>query len=166
MNNKLFYIFAAVLVVASATFWIYMFQTSSEHVAEVTPIEISNEDITLTMYHGEGCECCVRWADYLRDHGVTVEEKLLDNPHDIKNEQDIPARLRSCHTGIVDGYVIEGHVPIEDIRRLLAERPEAIGISAPGMPPNSPGMDAPISREYHIILFDENENMSVYATHN
>jgi len=165
MNSKQFYIFAAVLIAASATFWFYMFQSDAEPVSQETATELYEGDITLTMYHGQGCDCCLKWAEYLEDHGVNVESKMVSNPHDIKNEHNIPGELRSCHTGIVDGYVVEGHVHVEDIRRLLAERPDAIGLSAPGMPPNSPGMDQPVDNEYPIVLFD-GENMSVYAVHN
>lgn len=165
MNNRTFYITAAVLVAASIGFWIYMFQDSSAETAEPVT-ELFDGEINLTMYHSEGCDCCVKWADYLEDHGVTVTSELVDNSHEFKNEQNVPNQLRSCHTALVDGYVIEGHVPVEDIQRLLAERPDAIGLSAPGMPPNSPGMDQPVDDEYQIVLFDKDENMSVYAVHN
>lgn len=170
MKNKSFYLLTAFLIAASLAFWIYMFQGQSESVeTESVAVlyetsEIKNEDITITMYHGEGCMCCIRWADYLKEQGVTVEDKLLDDPHSIKDEKKIPPRLRSCHTAIVDGYVVEGHVPLEDIRRMLAEQPDAIGISVPGMPPNAPGMDQPVDREYQVVLFDDTD-LSVYATH-
>lgn len=163
MKNKPFYLGAILLIILSIFFWGWMFQDSSETPQEYTSHE---GDITITMYHADGCACCLRWADYLEDNGVTVNEQLLEDPIIFKNEKNIPPRLRSCHTAIVDGYVIEGHVPIEDIRRLLSERPDAIGISAPGMPASSPGMDAPVSQEYQIILFDKSGNMSVYAVHN
>lgn len=168
MKNKSFYIFAAALILVSFAFWGYMFsgETNSSQDTETVETELYDGEITLTMYHGEGCMCCVRWADYLEKNGVTVKDELLDDPHSIKNEMNIPPRLRSCHTAIVDGYVVEGHVPVEDIRRMLAERPDAIGISAPGMPANAPGMDQPVDREYQVILFDDAENMSVYAVHN
>ena len=166
MNNKAFYITAAVLIAASIGFWAYMFQESPQAPAEEPITELYDGEINLIMYHAEGCDCCMKWADYLVDNGINVETELLADPHELKDEHEIPARLRSCHTGIVDGYVIEGHVHAEDIRRLLAERPDAIGLSAPGMPPNSPGMDQPVDREYQIVLFDEAQNMSVYAVHN
>ena len=167
MKNKSFVLLAALLILASFAFWGYMFTGATDNPEETAAIdtELYEGEITLTMYHGEGCMCCVRWADYLKENGVTVKDELLDDPHSIKDEKNIPPRLRSCHTAIVDGYVVEGHVPVEDIRRMLAERPDAIGISAPGMPPNAPGMDQPVDREYQVILFDE-ENLSVYAVHN
>lgn len=168
MNNKAFYITAAVLIAASIGFWIYMFQDSPQpDVNEtVTVSDLYEGEINLTMYHSEGCGCCVKWAEYLEDNGVNVTSELIENSHEFKNEQKVPRELRSCHTALVDGYVIEGHVHVEDIQRLLAERPDAIGLSAPGMPPNSPGMDQPVDDEYQIVLFDEDENMSVYAVHN
>lgn len=162
MNNKLFYSGIAILLTASIAFWAYMFQDSPS--PEIT--EHFEGEITLTMYHGEGCACCLKWADYLEKNGVTVIEELVDDPYQIKREKGVPTRLSSCHTAVVDGYVVEGHVPVEDIRRLLAERPDAIGISAPGMPPSAPGMDAPFSREYQVVIFDESEKMYVYSTHN
>lgn len=164
MNNRIFYLTVALLVVGSIVFWYNMFQDQRPAVENNVQTELYEGDITLTMYHGEGCECCVRWADYLEDHGVTVVDKLVDNPHEIKRGKGVPGELSSCHTAIVDGYVVEGHVPIEDIRRLLAERPDAIGISVPGMPPSAPGMDAPVSRPYQTVLFGES-GMSVFAEH-
>ena len=167
MNNKLFYPLIGLLLAASVIFWIYMFQEPAPETEILTSEEYAEYEgeITLVMYHGEGCVCCGRWAEYLEENGVKVKEELLDKPHDIKDEYGIPYHLRSCHTAIVDGYVIEGHVPVEDIRRLLAERPDAIGISVPGMPPNAPGMDQPVDREYQVVLFDR-ENLTVYNTHN
>lgn len=165
MNSKSFYPILVFLIAGSVAFWTYMFQGSDETENLETAAEYYEGDITLTMYYGQGCNCCVKWAEYLEDHGVEVKREMVSNPHDKKNEHNIPGQLRSCHTGVVDGYVVEGHVHIEDIRRLLAERPDAIGLSAPGMPPNSPGMDQPVENEYQIVLFDD-ENMSVYSVHN
>ena len=91
---------------------------------------------------GTGCECCNAWVAYLRDEGfaVTEEERYGTLLMTYKNEVGVPQKMISCHTGMVDGYVLEGHVPAADIRRLLSERPEAIGLAVPGMPYGSPGM--------------------------
>jgi hypothetical protein len=165
MNNRLFPLLIFVLVAGSFAFWAWMFQTPEEQQPAQASAETYEGEITLTMYHGEGCQCCVRWADYLEENGVTVIDKLVDDPNEIKREKGVPGQLSSCHTAIVDGYVVEGHVPVEDIRRLLAERPDAIGISVPGMPPNAPGMDQPVDREYQSVIFDR-ENISVFNVHN
>ncbi len=164
MKNKPFYVSAAVLILVSVIFWVTVFQQGGESTQHSAMLY--EGDITLTMYHGEGCMCCVRWADYLEKQGFTVIDEIVDDPHEIKREKGVPYQLSSCHTAIVEGYVVEGHVPAEDIRRLLAERPDAIGISVPGMPPNAPGMDQPVEREYQTVLFDRNQNMYIYNTHN
>jgi hypothetical protein len=77
----------------------------------------------------------------------------------------VPARLASCHTTLVGGYVIEGHVPLEDVRRLLKEKPAVVGLAAPGMPAGSPGMDVPNSPPYDVLAFDKAGATRVFATH-
>ena len=163
MKKGIFYPILIFAVTASVLFWLYMFQNGNAVEKPVNTVE--KGEITLTMYYGEGCQCCVRWADYLEDQGVKVINELIMNPNAFKNENGVPGQLRSCHTAVVDNYIVEGHVPIEDIYRLITERPDAIGIAVPGMPPNSPGMDSPVEFEYHTYLFDS-ENISVYNTHN
>lgn len=161
MNNKLFYITITAVIAASTVFWIYMFQNQP---TQDQPDSYDGE-ITLTMYHAEGCNCCLKWAAYLEDDGIEVIQEKVTDLQAKKQEHGVTEQISSCHTAIADGYVIEGHVPAEDIRRLLAEQPDAIGISVPGMPPNSPGMDMPSSQTYQSVLFD-GETMTVYNTHN
>lgn len=163
MKNKLFYSAAALILIASITFWLYMFQSPSSQ--ETEQPNVYEGDIIMTMYSTPACGCCVKWAEYLESNGVNVTVEKVIDLQSVKNEHGVPGQLSACHTAIVDGYVVEGHVPIEDIRRLLGERPDAIGISVPGMPPNSPGMDIPVSRQYQSVLFD-GENMTVFNTHN
>lgn len=166
MTNKTFYILAALLIAASVIFWINMFRESPQPAGEDTTTGLSEYEgeISMTMYHSEGCECCVKWADYLEDHGVEVTSKKVNDINAVKQEHGVPGQLSACHTAIVEGYVVEGHVPIEDIRKLLGQQPDAIGISVPGMPPNSPGMDIPVDRTYQSVLFDA-ENITVFNTH-
>ena len=85
---------------------------------------------------GTGCECCNAWIAYLRDEGfsVTEEERYGTLLMTYKSEVGVPQSMISCHTGMIDSYVLEGHVPAADIRRLLTERPDAIGLAVPGMP--------------------------------
>jgi hypothetical protein len=159
MNNKSFYLLITILLAASLIFWGWMFYTPSageQDQSEVTEI---------TMYRSEGCDCCIKWAEYLEENGFRVSKQTVSNLTEVKEENGVPGQLSSCHTALVDGYVVEGHVPAEDIKRLLRDRPDAIGIAVPGMPPNSPGMDQPVTREYQVVLFDDENNMYVYATH-
>ncbi|HWP36148.1 MAG TPA: DUF411 domain-containing protein [Gemmatimonadales bacterium] len=81
----------------------------------------------------------------------------------VKRRYGVTSRVESCHTGVVDGYVVEGHVPADLIKRVLAERPDVVGISAPGMPQGSPGMEGPRKDRYEVVLFDKNGNVTVYA---
>jgi hypothetical protein len=100
------------------------------------------------------CGCCGGWIDYLRKAGLTVdvtETKELDK---VRARLGVPDDLASCHTAEIGGYVIEGHVPYPSIRKLLAEKPRAVGLSVPGMPQSSPGMDVPGSNNvYEVVLF-------------
>lgn len=103
---------------------------------------------------GTGCECCNAWVAYLREEGfsVTEEERYGTLLMTYKFEVGVPQRMISCHTGMVDGYVLEGHVPATEIRRLLDERPDAIGLAVPGMPYGSPGMGPENEREAYEVL--------------
>ena len=94
----------------------------------------------ITVYKSRTCECCAKWVDYLRQNGFDPTVRDEEGMDRIKDQLGVPQSLRSCHTAIVDKYLIEGHVPAEDIRRLLAERPKVAGLAAPGMPAQSPGM--------------------------
>lgn len=89
------------------------------------------------------------------------------NTQSIKTEYQVPYSLYSCHTAIVNGYIIEGHVPAAEIYRLLDEKPDVIGIAVGGMPPGSPGMDVPgfENDPFNVVSFDENGNITVYATY-
>ncbi len=105
------------------------------------------------------------WVSHLQDNGFTVRTTDVPDVTAIKAEQDVPGRLFSCHTAVVDGYVIEGHVPAEDIQRLLQERPDVAGISVPGMPIGAPGMEGQNPQEYSVISFNENGEIAVFSTH-
>jgi hypothetical protein len=113
-----------------------------------------------------GCPCCNAWIGHLRDNGfpVSFEERSVEALELYKRERAIPASLSSCHTGLVDGYVVEGHVPAADIHRLLDERPEAVGLSVPGMPFGSPGMGPETERQaYDVILIGKNGTATVFS---
>ena len=94
----------------------------------------------ITVYRSPTCGCCVGWEQYLETAGFDVESVVTDDVAAIKDDLQIPDEMRSCHTAIIGGYFIEGHVPIEAIHKLLEEQPEIDGIALPGMPPGSPGM--------------------------
>ncbi len=103
----------------------------------------------------------------METNGFTVRVEDVDNPAGIKSRYNVPTDLQSCHTAIVDGYVIEGHVPVADIERLLAERPEVIGLAVPGMPVGSPGMEVEgvAPQPYDVIAFTAAGQRTVVASY-
>ncbi len=104
------------------------------------------------VWNDPSCGCCEGWVRHMRGGGFAVAVHEVADVRPIKAANDVPEALWSCHTALVDGYVVEGHVPAADVRRLLAERPPAKGLSAPGMPPSSPGMDI-LGTPYEVVLF-------------
>jgi hypothetical protein len=113
----------------------------------------SEPDRNATLYKNPDCDCCDGYADYLRRSGFTVAVKPTHDLSRIKREQGVPERLDGCHTTLVGGYVVEGHVPVGPIDRLLAERPAIRGISLPDMPPGSPGMTGRKAAPFVIYEF-------------
>ncbi len=112
---------------------------------------------SITLYRQVGCSCCATYADYLRKHGFQVTSNTMDDLTPIRAEQRVPEAGVGCHTSVVDGYVVEGHVPVEAIERLLNERPNIDGISVVGMPVNSPGMGEPNGRPLDVLTIDDGE---------
>ncbi|MDY0072430.1 MAG: DUF411 domain-containing protein [Thauera sp.] len=124
-------------------------------------------DTELTMYKDPNCGCCGKWAEHMRENGFKVREVISQEMSLIKRQTGVPARLASCHTAKVGNYVIEGHVPASDVRRLLNEQPAVRGLAAPGMPLGSPGMEGPYPAEhYQVISFERNGRQAVFAAHN
>lgn len=168
MKNRTFtlIVFPA-LIVLSLLFWSRMFNSGGSDVTSsgVSASGVSASDAPeLTMYRSEGCNCCTKWVDYLKAGGFDVKDAVVNNLMEIKEEHGVPSELASCHTAVIDGYVVEGHVPAEEILRLIEEQPEATGIAVPGMPMGSPGMEGAYSQSYEVILFDDGgKSQQVYA---
>jgi hypothetical protein len=122
----------------------------------------------IEVYKTPTCGCCGKWVDYLRTEGFEVRVSDMNDLTDIKASNGIPDSLHSCHTGKVGNYVVEGHVPAQDIRKLLAERPAVAGIAVPGMPIGSPGMEVAgvKPQAFDTIAFDSRGNRRVFASHN
>ena len=111
------------------------------------------------------CGCCSKWVDHLAAAGFDVEATNVNNMNAVKKEVGLPAALASCHTALVDGYVIEGHVPADDVKKLLAERPDVRGLAVPGMPLGSPGMEAPNPEAYDVLAFKKDGSTTVFTHH-
>ena len=121
---------------------------------------------TITVWKSASCGCCQRWVDYLQDEGFEVTAHNVDDVVSIKRKLGMtdPA-LYSCHTAKVGGYIIEGHVPASDIRRLLDDRPTLVGLAAPGMPQMSPGMLSIEPKGYDVLQFNANQEASVFSSY-
>lgn len=129
---------------------------------------LAEGDEAIHVVKDPGCPCCNVWIGHLRDSGfrVSFEERSIEELAAFKRERGIPEDLASCHTATIGDYTVEGHVPAADIRRLLAERPVAVGLSVPGMPYGSPGMGPETEREaYDVILVGLDGSSSVFTSY-
>jgi hypothetical protein len=115
------------------------------------------------IYKTATCGCCSRWADHMEDAGFRVRVQDVTDLAPYKGKGGVPASLEACHTAFVGGYVIEGHVPAEAVKRLLQEKPKIAGLVVPGMPIGSPGMEMGSRKEpYAILALDKDGKTSVY----
>lgn len=120
----------------------------------------------IKVYRSPSCGCCGGWVDHLRAAGFEVTVEMIDDLTPVVERMGVPERLRSCHTGEMAGYFVEGHVPAADVERLLRDRPDARGIAVPGMPAGSPGMEMGDRRDaYQTLLVDRTGGISVFAVH-
>ncbi len=127
--------------------------------AESTPIEVKKTN---------GCGCCLSWMEHLEENGFSPkgEDMFAGVLVRFKLDNGVPQRMLSCHTALIDGYVIEGHVPSNDIRRLLSVKPDAVGLAVPGMPLGSPGMDQSRWREaYDVFLINNDGSTEVFSSY-
>ena len=123
-------------------------------------------DDEVTMFKDPYCGCCGKWAEHMREHGFKVKEVISQEMEQVKHQAGVPRALGSCHTAKVGNYIVEGHVPAADVKRMLSEKPAITGISAPGMPMGSPGMEGPYPADrYDVVSFDAQGRTAVYASH-
>lgn len=122
---------------------------------------------SVTVYKSPSCGCCRLWVQHLVRAGFPVQVKNVGNMNPVKQRVGIPVGLGSCHTAEVGGYFVEGHVPAQDIKRLLREHPRAKGLVVPGMPAGSPGMEVPSGqvRPYEVLLVADDGKTSSFARH-
>ncbi len=129
--------------------------------------ETAGTPTAISVYKSSSCGCCAKWVEYLRQNGfapVVHDEEAMD---ELKDRLRIPDKVRSCHTAQIESYLIEGHVPATDIRRLLRERPKVAGLSVPGMPPRTPGMAEPgiTTGGYAVVAFQLDGGTQTFARH-
>ena len=130
--------------------------TRRELFAEVPPSVI-------TVYKDPNCGCCSKWIEHMSKSGFVVTARDVTSMDEIKKTMRVPAELQSCHTSVVDKYVIEGHVPADLVKKFLAEKSTALGLAVGGMPMGSPGMEGPRADKYDVMVFDRDGKSRVYA---
>lgn len=120
---------------------------------------------TVEVFKSASCGCCGKWVEHLRENGFQVQTHDVNDVPAARKKLGMPDQLGSCHTARVGGYVVEGHVPASDIQRLLKEKPKALGLAVPSMPPGSPGMESARPMPYQTLLVGTDRTTQVFAQH-
>lgn len=119
----------------------------------------------IDVFKSPYCGCCGKWVEHMRQAGFPANVHEVQDVPAARDATGMPVRYGSCHTAKVGGYAVEGHVPAADVKRLLAEKPQAVGLAVPSMPPGSPGMEGPTSVPYETLLVQTDGSSRVYARH-
>jgi hypothetical protein len=119
--------------------------------------------VAIKVYKTPTCGCCKSWVDHLKKNGFQVETVDMPDLSMVKAKYGVKPELQSCHTAVVNGYVVEGHVPADLIQKLIKERPAVAGLAVPGMPSGSPGMEGAIKQAYDVYTFDKSGKAKIYA---
>jgi hypothetical protein len=126
-------------------------------------IPLKSTALNATVYHSPDCNCCGGWIDHLKTQGFQITDFSTPDIETVKQKYNVPDNLSSCHTAIVNGYVIEGHVPAADIKRLLQEKPNVAGLSVPQMPVGTPGMEMGNRKDpFSVLSFDGKDSVAVF----
>lgn len=124
------------------------------------------ERADIVVHRSPTCSCCGKWVEHLKQNNFNVKDIVSDDVQAIKNKHGIVQEMASCHTAIVDGYVVEGHVPASDIKALLKNKPDVVGIAVPGMPSGTPGMEIGGKKDaYQVISFDKKKQRQVFNSY-
>ncbi|MBQ5945976.1 DUF411 domain-containing protein [Massilia sp. ST3] len=130
------------------------------------PLAAAAAQPVIEVFKTSTCGCCKEWVKHLEANGFTVKAQDVENPSDYRAKFGIPEQYGSCHSGRVNGYALEGHVPAAEIKRMLAEKPKAVGLAVPAMPLGSPGMEGPRSDPYDVFLIKNGGQAAVYKHYN
>ena len=148
-------IFVRVILGAAAS------TVAAPHIARAM---IGTAPIPMTVYKSPSCGCCKSWVTHMQRAGFTVKVIDMDDLTTVKKNAGVPQKLQSCHTALVGGYVVEGHVPADLVKKMLNQKPQIIGLAVPGMVTGSPGMEMGDSKDpYDVIAFDRTGKTSVFA---
>lgn len=131
------------------------------------PKTAAPKPVMLAVYKTPTCGCCAKWVEHMKQNGFIVHVTDLNDLSSIKAKHGVPSKVQSCHTAVVNGYVVEGHVPAGDVKRMLKELPAVAGLAVPGMPAGSPGMETPglTAPAYEVLTFDRKGATRLFAKH-
>ena len=139
------------------------FRQQATAIADTLPPEARQ----ITAYRSPTCGCCGEWVKHMQAQGFQVQDNIVEDMGGVKREHNVPEDLASCHTAIANGYVIEGHIPAADVKRLLTEKPDVVGIAVPGMPIGSPGMESGnVKDPYTVFTYNQAGQTTVFVEHN
>lgn len=121
----------------------------------------------VVVYKSPTCGCCSKWIEHMKASGFDVKSTDIDDVTSIKKQYGVPLEDQSCHTALVEGYVLEGHVPASAVKKMLKDKPKVVGLAVPGMPVGSPGMEVPSGQveSYNVVAFDKAGKSTVYEKH-
>jgi hypothetical protein len=126
----------------------------------------AEEAKAITVYRSPTCSCCGKWLEHLKQNNFTIKDVPTEDMQAIKHKYGVSDEMASCHTAIVDGYVVEGHVPADDIKTLLKTKPKVVGITVPQMPSGTPGMEMGGKKDpYNVMSFDTENHFQVFKSH-
>lgn len=127
---------------------------------------VLDKPVEMTVYRSPTCGCCGKWVEHMKKNGFAVKDVVTEDMDTLKGERGVPKELQSCHTALVGGYVVEGHVPAADVADLLKQKPPTAGLTAPGMPMGSPGMEMGGAKApFDVLEFDKRGKTQVFHGH-
>jgi hypothetical protein len=126
----------------------------------------AGKPVDIVVYRSPTCECCGKWLEHMKKNNFNVKDIVTDDVQAIKNKYGVPEEMASCHTAIVEGYIIEGHVPANDIMKLLKTKPKIVGIAVPGMPSGTPGMEMGDRKDsFNVMSFDKENHYEIFNSY-
>lgn len=132
--------------------------------AQAKTAPVADQPSEIVVNRSPSCGCCGKWVEHLKSSGFNVVDKLVEDVQSIKAKNGVTPEIASCHTALVGGYVVEGHVPVKDIKKMLADKPKIVGIAVPGMPVGTPGMEMGSKKDaYQVIGFDKDHKTHVFS---
>ena len=136
--------------------------------ANLTPTKLAASAVNITVYRTPTCGCCEGWVEHLQQHNFQVTDLIKPEAdiQTIRQKHNLPSQLASCHTAEMNGYLVEGHVPVEDVKKLLVQKPNIAGIAVPGMPIGTPGMEMGNQKQsFEVISFQQNGKVEVFNSY-